>query len=88
LALEQWTELPHDAIAAVVLAKLRMVGLVGSEDKFPAEISGGMKKRARYRARPGPGTSLLFPGRALAGLDPVSAVELDELILTMSRGST
>jgi len=46
LALEQWTDLPHDAIAAVVLAKLRLVGLEGSEDKFPAEISGGMKKRA------------------------------------------
>lgn len=86
LALEQWTELPHDAIAAVVLAKLRLVGLVGSEDKFPAEISGGMKKRAAIARALALEPSLLFLDEPSAGLDPVSAVELDELILTMSRG--
>jgi phospholipid/cholesterol/gamma-HCH transport system ATP-binding protein len=86
LALEQWTELPHDAIAAVVLAKLRLVGLQGSEDKFPAEISGGMKKRAAIARALALEPSLIFLDEPSAGLDPVSAVELDELILTMNRG--
>jgi len=86
LALEQWTDLPHDAIAAVVLAKLRLVGLQGTEDKFPAEISGGMKKRAAIARALALEPSLIFLDEPSAGLDPVSSAELDELILTMNRG--
>lgn len=86
LALEQWTDLPYDAIAAVVLAKLRLVGLEGTEDKFPSEISGGMKKRAAIARALALEPSLIFLDEPSAGLDPVSAVELDELILTMNRG--
>jgi phospholipid/cholesterol/gamma-HCH transport system ATP-binding protein len=86
LALEQWTDLPHDAIAAVVLAKLRLVGLQGTEDKFPSEISGGMKKRAAIARALALEPSLIFLDEPSAGLDPVSAVELDDLILTMNRG--
>jgi phospholipid/cholesterol/gamma-HCH transport system ATP-binding protein len=86
LSLEQWTDLPSDAIRAVVLAKLRLVGLDAAVDKFPAEISGGMKKRAGIARALALEPKLIFLDEPSAGLDPVSAVELDELILTMNRG--
>ena len=86
LSLEQWTDLPADAIRAVVLAKLRLVGLDAAVDKFPAEISGGMKKRAAIARALALEPKLIFLDEPSAGLDPVSAVELDELILTMNRG--
>jgi phospholipid/cholesterol/gamma-HCH transport system ATP-binding protein len=86
LSLEQWTDLPYDAIAAVVLAKLRLVGLEGANHKFPAELSGGMKKRAAIARALALEPELIFLDEPSAGLDPVSAVELDDLILTMQRG--
>lgn len=86
LPLEQYTELPVDAIAAVVLAKLRLVGLEHAVDQFPAEISGGMKKRAAIARALALEPELIFLDEPSAGLDPVSAVELDELILVMNKG--
>jgi phospholipid/cholesterol/gamma-HCH transport system ATP-binding protein len=86
LSLEEWTDLPPDAIHAVVLAKLRLVGLQGASDKFPAELSGGMKKRAAIARALALEPGLIFLDEPSAGLDPVSAAELDELILAMNRG--
>ena len=85
LQLEEWTDLPDDAITAIVRAKLRLVGLAAAEDKVPAEISGGMKKRAAIARAMALEPDLIFLDEPSAGLDPVSAVELDDLILTLNR---
>lgn len=86
LPLGEWTDLPRDAVLAIVRAKLRLVGLQDAENKFPAEISGGMKKRAAIARAMALEPELIFLDEPSAGLDPVSSFELDELILTLNRG--
>jgi phospholipid/cholesterol/gamma-HCH transport system ATP-binding protein len=85
-ALQEWTELPGEAISAIVKAKLALVGLEGTEDKLPAELSGGMKKRAAIARAMAFEPKLLFMDEPSAGLDPVSAAELDDLITALNRG--
>jgi len=85
LQLEEWTQLPYEAIGAIVRAKLKLVGLDGAENKLPSQISGGMKKRAAIARAMALEPDLLFLDEPSAGLDPVSAVELDDLILTLNE---
>jgi phospholipid/cholesterol/gamma-HCH transport system ATP-binding protein len=87
-ALQEWTGLPTDAVNAIAKAKLALVGLEGAADKLPAELSGGMKKRAAIARAMAFEPSLIFLDEPSAGLDPVSAAELDDLILALNRGLT
>ena len=85
-ALQEWTELPAEPILAIVRAKLALVGLEGAEEKLPAELSGGMRKRAAIARAMAFEPDLIFLDEPSAGLDPISAAELDQLILALNRG--
>jgi phospholipid/cholesterol/gamma-HCH transport system ATP-binding protein len=90
LPLEQYTELAAYRIDELVSLKLALVGLSGFEDYFPAEISGGMKKRAGLARAMALDPDILFFDEPSAGLDPVNARRLDDLILELreSMGTT
>ena len=90
LPLEEYTDLGHHEIGELVSLKLAMVGLSGFEDFYPSEISGGMRKRAALARAIALDPDILFFDEPSAGLDPVSAKRLDDLILELrdSLGAT
>ena len=90
LALKQYTSLSDAEIRDVAAYKLMLVGLAGFEDYYPNEISGGMKKRAGLARAMALDPDILFFDEPSAGLDPISAKLLDDLILELrdSLGTT
>lgn len=90
LALKQYTDLSDAQIRDVAAYKLMLVGLTGFEDYYPSEISGGMKKRAGLARAMALDPEILFFDEPSAGLDPLSAKRLDDLILELrdSLGTT
>jgi phospholipid/cholesterol/gamma-HCH transport system ATP-binding protein len=83
LPLQQYTTLNERQISDTVSLKLRLVGLAGFEDFYPSDISGGMKKRAGLARAMALDPDILFFDEPSAGLDPVSARLLDDLILEL-----
>lgn len=90
LPLGEYTDLPQESIREIARLKLALVGLKGFEDYYPAEISGGMCKRAGLARALALDPEVLFLDEPSAGLDPISSRNLDELILQLrdSLGAT
>lgn len=90
LPLEEFTSLSPGDIRELARLKLSLVGLRGFEDFHPAEISGGMRKRAALARAIALDPEVLFFDEPSAGLDPVSSRRLDDLILELrdSLGAT
>jgi len=90
LPIGEYTDLPRKAIETLVSMKLKLVDLDGYENHLPSEISGGMKKRAGLARAMALNPKILFFDEPSAGLDPITAVELDNLInhLNRSLGTT
>ncbi|MBR6734553.1 MAG: ATP-binding cassette domain-containing protein [Kiritimatiellae bacterium] len=90
LPLEEFTRLPAAARRTLALMQLELVGLRDAADKMPADLSGGMKKRAAIARAMALEPAILFLDEPSAGLDPVTSAALDDLILRLreTRGVT
>ena len=90
LPLEEFTRLPAEARRTLALMQLDLVGLKDAAGKMPADLSGGMKKRAAIARALALEPSILFLDEPSAGLDPLTSAALDDLILRLrdTRGVT
>lgn len=85
LPLREHTDLSPEIIDIIVKIKLELVGLTGFEKFFPHQISGGMKKRVALARAIALDPKIVFYDEPGAGLDPITASMIDQLILDLSR---
>jgi len=86
LPLDEFTELSQMAKDLIALSKLRLVGLEAAATKVPADLSGGMQKRAGIARAIVMDPCIVFLDEPSAGLDPITSAGLDALIRELARG--
>jgi phospholipid/cholesterol/gamma-HCH transport system ATP-binding protein len=85
LPLLEHTKLERSTIEVMVRIKLEQVGLSGFENYSPSQLSGGMKKRAAFARAMALDPEILFFDEPSAGLDPITAAGIDDLILNLKK---